>query len=127
MVIDGEKVEEYRGLLIQSGLSENTVNQYMKEIDGFLFLYDGDISDENIDDYADCANSYILERNRRRIVGLFKEWVLYGVRPRRSVHWKDDEREKAPPKEEQLPEKRYYDNMYNKIAVYKDSHSAQWY
>ena len=123
--IDDQKINEYRELLLQSGLSEKSVHRYIEEIEGFIFLYGDDLSDENIEENANNTSSNNIRQIRRHAVGMFKDWILYGDKPAKSKHYKGDEARKAPARE--IPTGcRYWDNMYNKPAFYKDSHSAQW-
>lgn len=127
-MIDEQKIDEYRELLVQTGVKQKTVYRYIEEIKGFMFIYGDDLenlNDENIKEYAESTYSETTRRIRLRVVGMFKEWIFYGTKPKRAKHWKADE-SKLVPKEEKPDQRLYWDNMYNRPAFYKDSHSAQW-
>ena len=130
--VENKKLEinEYRELLLKTGLAPKTVDRYIAEIDGFVFLYGDNFSWENIEEYAESVMSYSQRKMRRRAVEMFKGWIIRGIKPqrlKRSVYdkAKEESTKEAAPKE--IPTVcQYWDNMYNKPAFYKDSHSAQW-
>ena len=130
MEINEEKINEYRELLVKAGYSEKTIREHVSAIDGFLFLYGDDLSDENIEEYANDALSYGSRKTRKRSLKMFEKWILRGIKPqrlKRSVYDKaKEEVPKETPPKEITTDCRYWDNMYNKPAFYKDSHSAQW-
>ena len=126
-----QKLEEYRGLLLEAGYSEKTIREHVSAIDGFLFFYGDDLSDENIEEYANGALSYGSKKTRKRSLRMFEQWVLRKIKPqrlKRSVYDKAKEEvpKEAPLSREQTVNKLHWDNMYNRPAFYKDSHSAQW-
>lgn len=131
MEIDKEKTEEYRRLLQEAGYAKKTVKDHISKIEYFLFVYGDDLSNENIEEYADGALSYDTKMARRRSIEMFRQWILDGKKPKRAKHYVIDKSKEEPPKEVppriyQTVNKLHWDNMYNRPAFYKDSHSAQW-
>lgn len=133
-MIDDQKIEEYRELLVQAGFSGNSVKDHISRINGFVFLFGDDLSDENIDEYCDNGLSESTKRKQRQAVIMFRDWILDGIQPKRRRHYLYEKGKEETPKEtpKETPAReiptgcRYWDNMYNKPAFYKDSHSAQW-
>lgn len=131
MEIDKEKTEEYRRLLQEAGYAEKTVKDHISKIEYFLFVYGDDLSNENIEEYADGALSYATKMARRRSVEMFRQWILDGKESKRAKHYvidkaKEELPKEVPPREIPTGQRLYWDNMYNRPAFYKDSHSAQW-
>lgn len=129
-MIDDQKIDEYRELLVQAGFSENSVRDHISRIDGFISLFGDDLSDENIEEYSDNGLSDSTKRKQRQAVMMFRDWILHGINPERRRHYLYEKGKEETPKEtpaREIPTGcRYWDNMYNKPAFYKDSHSAQW-
>lgn len=132
MEVSNEKLDEYKALLQKIGLSKPTISLYMSVITTFVTIYD-DFSDDSIDEYT--SNFTHNGTSRAWAIELFREWFYNGTPPRRYDPKKDKRERKrlwkqnkySLPKKE-LPEGRryYYDNIFNKVATYKDSHSAMW-
>jgi hypothetical protein len=130
-MIDEQKIDEYRELLVQAGFSENSVRDHISRINGFISLFGDDLSDENIEEYSDNGLSDSTKLKQRHAVGMFRDWILHGINPKRRkqcLYEKGKEKtlKETPAREMQEDQCRYWDNMYNKPAFYKDSHSAQW-
>lgn len=132
MEVSEEKIEEYRGLLENTGLSKSTVSLYISVIKTVVAVFD-DLNDDSIESYTanfthDCST-------RAWAVEMFREWLYNGTPPRKYDPKKDKRKRKSawkqnkysiPQKETPKGRRYYYDNIFNKVSTYKDSHSAMW-
>lgn len=128
-----ERLEEYKKVMEKKGFSKNSIHKHKVIIETYFYIYGETLTDANIDelDYTYSGGSAIKAGT---VIRRFKRWVETGEEPEKiekNERRKRTELSKLFEKKELEIEKHQrkrtgYDDIYNKDASYKDSHSAMW-